>query len=91
MLIYKFELSELSYHPLGAPELNCLFGMFHSRTSEHNKDVILKSLCEIDGIMYATIALLSKNAEPDVISFGPGINVQFPEHMTYILSSWRPK
>ena len=59
---FNFELGELSYHPLGAPELsdNRLFGMFHSRTSEHNKDVILKSLCETDGkirIVFATIAL----------------------------------
>ena len=48
---FNFELGELSYHPLGALERsdNHLFGMLHSRTSEHNKYVILKSLCETDG------------------------------------------
>ena len=59
---FHFELGELSYHPKGVPEIsdNRLFGMFHSRTSEHNKEVILKSLSQPDGtvrIVFATIAL----------------------------------
>ena len=35
-----------SYYPQGATEIsdNCLFGIFHAQTPQHNKDVILTSM-----------------------------------------------
>ena len=59
---FLFELGDHSYHPPGTCKIsnNCLFGIYHSRTNEHNKDVILTSLTECDGIVrvvFATIAL----------------------------------
>lgn len=55
-------LGSASYFPHGAAELseNCLFGMYHSCTPQHNKDVILASLRDPNGIVrvvFATIAL----------------------------------
>ena len=66
---FHAELAEASYYPPGSPHLSNyrLFGMFHAHTPQHNKDVILRSLLDPDGvvrIVFATIAL------------GMGINVQ---------------
>ena len=59
---FHFELGEKAYFPDGAVKIsdNRLFGMFHSNTPQHNKDVILKSLTQSDGIVrvvFATVAL----------------------------------
>lgn len=59
---FLFELGASSYHPAGAPQLseNRLFGMYHARTPQHNKEVILKSLTAEGGVVrvvFATIAL----------------------------------
>ena len=59
---FLYELGTSSYYPSGASQLsdNRLFGMFHSQTPQYNKDVILKSLAESDGVVrvvFATIAL----------------------------------
>ena len=59
---FHYELGEASYYPPGSPHLSDyrLFGMFHTCTPRHNKDVILKSLLDPDGIVrvvFATIAL----------------------------------
>ena len=66
---FHYELGEASYHPPGSPHLSDhrLFGMFHAHVSQHNKDVILRSLEVPDGVVrvvFATIAL------------GMGINLQ---------------
>lgn len=66
---FHYELGSESYYPLGAPQLsnNRLFGMFHANTPQYNKDVILRSLQFVDGIVqviFATVAL------------GMGINLQ---------------
>lgn len=55
-------LGDDSYYPAGAEKLlaNRLFGMFHSRTTEHNKQVLLDSLTMLDGtvrVVFATSAL----------------------------------
>ena len=55
-------LGDASYHPSGASPVsdNRLFGMFHSCTPSHNKDVILESMQKEDGVVrvvFATIAL----------------------------------
>ena len=59
---FHFELGDSSYYPAGAEQIsdNRLFGMFHSNTPEHNKDVILKSLTDLNGVVrvvFATVAL----------------------------------
>ena len=52
----------MAYYPAGAEKIsdNRLVGMFHSRTTEHNKDVLLRSLAKPGGtvrMVFATIAL----------------------------------
>ena len=59
---FLYVLGTKSYYPAGAEELseNRLFGMYHSCTPQHNKDVILQSLRKPDGvvrIVFATVAL----------------------------------
>ena len=51
-----------AYFPAGAEKIiaNRLFGMFHSHTTEHNKEVLLNNLTMPDGtirIVFATSAL----------------------------------
>ena len=59
---FLYELGDESYHPLGADKVsvNRLFGMFHANTPKHNKEVILKSLDDPNGVVrvvFATVAL----------------------------------
>lgn len=56
------ELGDDVYYPAGAEKVlaNRLIGMFHSRTTAHNKDVLLQSLTTSGGtvrIVFATTAL----------------------------------
>ena len=55
-------IGDKSYYPAGSEQLseNRLFGMYHSCTPQHNKDVILHSLRRPDGVVrvvFATVAL----------------------------------
>lgn len=55
---FHYELGNDSYYP--HLSYHCLFGMYHSNTPQYNKDVILKSLNQPDGVVknvFATIAL----------------------------------
>ena len=68
---FLYNLGHASYHPPGAEELyeNRLFGMYHSCTPQHNKDVILQSLRDTNGIVrvvFATVALGMGIDLPDV-------------------------
>ena len=59
---FHYELGTASYFPPGSPQLsaNRLFGMYHAKTPQHNKDVISKSLLDPDGVVrvvFATVAL----------------------------------
>ena len=59
---FHYELGDQSYHPAGATHIsdNRLFGMFHSNTPDHNKEVILKSFTDPNGVVrvvFATVAL----------------------------------
>ena len=59
---FLYHLGVSSYYPPGATELseNRLFGMYHSCTPQHNKDVILESLRDPKGVVrvvFATVAL----------------------------------
>ena len=59
---FHYELGDESYFPPGSNRI-CryrLFGMFHANTPDHNKEVILKSLRESNGVVrvvFATVAL----------------------------------
>ena len=50
---FLYELGDSSYYPPGATKQasNRLFGMYHSGTSDHNKDVIIKSLKDANGVV----------------------------------------
>lgn len=55
-------LGDQSYYPLGADEVsdNRLFGIFHAKTDNYNKEVIMKSLSDPNGVVrvvFATMAL----------------------------------
>jgi len=59
---FLYTLGNDSYYPPGAEHIsdNRLFGMYHSNTSPHNKEVIQRSMQEPNGvvrIVFATIAL----------------------------------
>ena len=59
---FHYELGDNSYYPSDSPHLSHhrLFGMYHLNTPQYNKDVILKSLTQPDGvvrIVFATTAL----------------------------------
>ena len=59
---FHHELQEASYYPRESECIsdNRLFGMFHSSTCQHNKDIILESLHVADGVVrvvFATVAL----------------------------------
>ena len=59
---FLYTLGDSSYYPMGAPKLaeNRLFGMYHSGTADHNKDVIIKSMTDPNGVVrvvFATVAL----------------------------------
>lgn len=59
---FLYCLGATSYFPPGAAELseNRLFGMYHSCTPQHNKEVILESLRDPNGVVrvvFATVAL----------------------------------
>ena len=59
---FHYELGDNSYFPPGSEQLcqNRLFGMFHASTPANNKDIILKSLVENEGVVrvvFATVAL----------------------------------
>ncbi len=59
---FHCSLGESSYYPSGSPTLSDyrLFGMYHSKTPQHNKEVIMNSLTDPDGVVrvvFATMAL----------------------------------
>ena len=66
---FLYEPGRDSYYPKGAEELCCnrLFGMYHSCTPQHNKEVILGSLAKADGttrVVFATVALRMHGCGP---------------------------
>lgn len=59
---FLYELGDSSYYLPGVDKVasNRLFGMYHSGTADHNKDVIMKSMSDVKGIVrvvFATVAL----------------------------------
>ena len=58
---FSYEMGSSQYYPPGAPELseNRLFGMFHAKTPQHSKEVILGSLMDpgVVRVVFASVAL----------------------------------
>lgn len=59
---FSYEMGTSQYYPPGAPKLsdNRLFGMFHAKTPQHSKDIILQSLTDPKGIVrvvFASVAM----------------------------------
>ncbi len=59
---FLYTLGDRSYYPPGAEQVssNRLFEMYHSRTDEHNKQVVMESMSKADGtirVVFATMAL----------------------------------
>ena len=59
---FLYTLGDKSYYPPGAEQKsdNRLFGMYNSKTDDHNKEVMLKSMNQLDGVVrvvFATMAL----------------------------------
>ena len=57
----RYELGNQSYHSARAVYIsdNCLIGMFHSNTPDHNKEVILKSFTGQNGVVRAVFAIVA--------------------------------
>lgn len=66
---FSYELGSSQYYPPGAPEItdNRLFGMFHARTPQHSKDVIISSLQDPNGVVRVVFAS---------VTMGMGIDLQ---------------
>ena len=58
---FLYALGEKSYYPSGAEHLsdNRLFGMYHSCTDEHNKQVIVHSFSQPDGVVHVVFATMA--------------------------------
>lgn len=59
---FLFTLGDMAYYPTGAKEVsdNRTFGMYHSKTDDHNKHVIMQGMAKTDGtiqVVFATMAL----------------------------------
>ena len=50
---FHYTLGDKSYYPPDAEHRsdNTLFGMYHSKTDDHNKEVIMKSMSKVDGVV----------------------------------------
>ena len=66
---FHYELGENSYYPPGSDNIctNRLFGMFHASTPANNKDIILKSLIQPNGIVRVVCA---------TVALGMGVNLK---------------
>ena len=59
---FLYTLGDMGYYPPGAEQIsdNRMFGMYHSKTNDHNKDVIMQGMAKADGtirVVFATMAL----------------------------------
>ncbi len=57
---FHLTLGDSSYYPPGSPKLSGyrLFGMYHSKTPQHNKGVIISSLTKDDGVVRVVFAAM---------------------------------
>ena len=62
---FLYMLGNKNYYPLGSKEISdhCLFGMFHSNTSPHNKEVILSSMTRADGVVRVVFDTMTHHHE----------------------------
>ena len=75
-----YKLGDYSYYLLGAERIasNRLFGMFHSGTVDHNKEV-MKSMIKPDGTVRVVFSTIAHGIGVDLV----GLN-------TVMHSSWGP-
>ncbi len=73
-------LKERSYYPPGSPHLSDyrLFGMYHSKTPQHNKDVILKSLTNKEGVVRVVFATMALGMGIDCVGLSETIHYGAP-------------
>ncbi len=81
-LYAQFHLTrgENSYYPTGSPKLSDyrLFGMYHSKTPQHNKDVIIASLTKNDGVVRVVFATMALGMGIDCVSLTQTIHCGAP-------------
>ena len=70
---FSYEMGKSQYYPPSAPELseNRLFGMFHARTPQHSKDVIMGSLQDCHGTVSVVFAsVIDLHGVDTIIHYG---------------------
>ena len=62
---FSYEMGKSQYYPPSAPERseNRLFGMFHTSTPQHSKDVIMESLQDCHGTVRVVFASVARGWE----------------------------
>ena len=77
---FHLTLGENSYYPTGSPKLSDyrLFGMFHSKTPQHNKDVIIASLMKNDGVVPVVFAKMALGMGIDCVGLTQTIHYGAP-------------
>ena len=83
-------LNERSYYPPGSPHLSNyrLFGMYHSKTPQHNKDVILKSLTEKEGVVRVVFATMALGMGIDCVGLSETIHHGAPRSIDDYSREW---
>ena len=77
---FLYTLKYRSYYPPGAEQIsdNRLFGMFHSKTDDHNKDVIMRSMAKVDGVVQVVFAMMALGMGVDFIGLTSMIHYGAP-------------
>ena len=57
---------------------NRLFGMFHSKTNDHNKDVIMRSMAKADVVVRVVLATMALGMGVDFIGLTSTIHYSAP-------------
>ena len=80
---FVYELGEYSYHPLGTERIasNRLFGMFHSGTVDHNKEVIMKSMFKPDRTVRAVCATIALRMGVDFVGLNTVLHYGAPRSL----------
>ncbi len=77
---FHLTLGENSYYPTGSLKLSDyrLFGTFHSKTPQHNKDVIVASLTKNDGVVCVVFATMALGMRIDCVGLTETIHYGAP-------------
>lgn len=76
-------LGDQSYYPSDAEQIsdNRLFGMFHSNTPDHNKQVISRSLAKSDGVVRVVFATMALGMGVDFVGLNTIIHYGAPRSL----------